>query len=435
MRRGTLGFLGENLAWLAGSLILAVFVWIAATIEQNPVEVRRFPQRIPIEIVTDDGMIVTNNPISSAQVVLRTQAAVWEILRSEDIIVHADLTGMQPGTYTVDLEVEVASNRRVVVEDWQPRQITVSIDRAAEILVQVNPNIRSSPPTGFEVTDVTIEPPEVRVTGPASQVDRVTEASIALNLRDERNAFTRDFRVSAVDEEGRTVSGVTIDPPEVSATVSIQPREDFREVFVTPNIIGEPAPGYVIFSITYEPQTVLVSGRPSALEQIPGTLPTAPIDLSGQTESFSRTVPIQLPPGVFLPSEQNVTVTVTIDTLTANRRFEHLPIQVQGLNPDMEAVIAPTEVTMLITGPQPILDTLTPDDISILADLTDLPPGGHQVPLVAVVNREGLENASISVLPPMLDVQIQPRTAEQTPEATALPSPTPTAASTQAAPQ
>ncbi len=123
-------------------------------------------------------------------------------------------------------------------------------------------------------------------------------------------------------------------------------------------------------------------------------------------------MPLELPPGIFLPTEQNVTVSVVIDTLTASRRFEHLPVQVQGLAPDasLEAVIMPTEVTMLITGPQPILDTLTPADIAIVADLTNLGPGNHQVPLQAIVNRDGLQSANISVLPPVLDVQILART-------------------------
>ncbi len=420
-------FLADNLIWLAGSLILAMFVWIAATIEQNPVEVRRFPQRIPIEIVTDEGMIVTNNPASSAQVVLRTQAAVWEILEAGDIHVFVDLTGREPGTYTVNTQVEVAAARRVVVEDWQPRQITVAIDRAAEVLVPVNADIRSLPPTGFEVASIAFDVPEVRVIGPASLVERVTTADVRLQLDDERNLFTREMRLTPVDEEGRTVPNVTLSPENVNVTVNIQPREDFREVFVTPNIVGEPAPGYVVYGITYEPQTILVSGRPSALEQLPGTVLTAPIDLSDQTRSFSRTVPVQLPPGVFLPTEQNITVTVEIDTLTASRRFEHLPVQVQGLEPGFEAVIAPTEVTLLITGPQPILDTLTPGDISIVADLSNLPPGNHQVPLQAVINREGLETAGKSVLPPMLEVQIAPESAG-TPTPTAAESPAPTQA-------
>ncbi|GAB4569701.1 MAG: hypothetical protein Kow0077_02660 [Anaerolineae bacterium] len=397
-----------NLAWAAVSLLLAVIVWIAATTQQNPVESRSFPQRIPIEIVTDEGMIVTNDPVSSAQVVLRARSDVWDTLQASDIQIVADLRGRLPGTHTVDLDIQFATVNRIIVEDYQPRQITVVLDQAAERLVPVQADIRSGPPTGFEIASITFSEQETRVTGPASQVDRVAAAEVRLVLNNERNPFTRNYRLFALDAEGRSVPDVTLIPETVDVTVDIQPREDFREVFVTPNIIGEPAAGYVIYSITYEPQTILVSGRPSALEQITGTIQTAPIDLTGQTRSFSRTVSVELPPGVFLATEQSVTVTVEIDTLTASRRFERLPVQVQGLNPasNLQATITPAEVTMLITGPQPILDTLTPDSISIIADLAGLAPGGYQIPLQAVVNREGLESAVISVLPPVLDVQI-----------------------------
>ncbi len=292
-------FVLENLGWMIGSLILAVFIWIAATTEQNPVEARRFPQRIPIQIALDEGMTITNTPTRSGQVFLRTQASVWEVLEADDITMRADLTGYAPGTYTIELTVQVATARRVVVEDWQPRQITVSIDRAGEILAEVTADVRSQPPTGFEVTEITFDPPEVRVTGPASQVQRVISASARLNLRDDRNPFTRDIQLAPIDDQGRIVSGVTLTPDTVSVSGNIQPREDYREVFVTPNITGDLPEGYVIHSITYEPQTILVSGRPSALEQLPGTIATAPVDLTGQTTSFSRNVQVELPPGVF----------------------------------------------------------------------------------------------------------------------------------------
>lgn len=414
-----------NLVWLAGALLLAIFVWIAATTMDDPVESRSFPQRIPIEIITDDGMIITNAPISSIQAVLRARSGVWATLETSDILVTADLTNQLPGTYTADLHIDFTSVNRIVVEDFQPRQITVVLDQAAERLVPIDADIRSNPPTGFEIAGITFEEQEARVTGPATQVDQVVSATVRLILEGERNAFSRSYRLFPLDDEGQVVQDVEIEPEMMEVAVDIEPREDFREVFVTPNIVGEPASGYVIYSITYEPQTVLVSGRPSDLEQITGTIPTLPIDLTGQTRSFQRTVTMELPPGVFLATNQSVTVSVEIDTLTASRRFERLPVQVQGLDPigNLEATITPTEVTMLITGPQPILDTLTPDSIIIRADLTGLEPGGHQIPLQAVVNREGLEAAVISVLPPVLDVQIVIQTPAAIPGPTDTPAP------------
>lgn len=397
-------FWTENLVWLAGSLVLAIFVWIAATVEQNPVQVARFPQRIPIQIITDEGFIVTNTPITTAQVVLRTQAAVWEILEAADISIVADLTGQPPGTYNVELDISFSTARRIVVEDWQPRQITVTIDQAAEILVPVNADIRSDPPTGFELTGISFNVPEVRVIGPASQVSRIVRADARLHMRDERSLFTREIQLSAVDEEGRLIPGVTLEPASVTVTANIQAREGYREVFVTPNIVGEPAEGYVLFGVDYRPPNVLVSGPPALLDQLPGTVLTEAIDLAGQTETFSRTVNVELPAGI--NSEQAISVTVQIDTLTASRRFEHLPVTVQGLDPGLNASFSSEEVTLLITGPEPIVDTLTPDDITILADLTGLAAGGYQVQLRAFIDRTGLEEASTSVLPSVLDVQI-----------------------------
>lgn len=412
----------ETLTWLAGALLVAVFSWIVATTEENPVEVNTFPARIPIQVIHDDNMLIIDQSTTDSEVILRTQASVWEVLEADDIIVRADLSGFEPGAYIVELSVEIVEERRVVVEDWSPRQISIEIDTAAEILVPIVEDIRSDPPIGFEITAITFQTTEVLVTGPAAEVERVVTAQAGLRLGDERNPLTTDIRLIAVDNQERAVTGVTLEPEIVSVTVNIQPLADYREVFVTPNIVGEPPPGYVVTSITYDPQTIPVRGRPRALEQLPGSVLTNPIDLTDQTQGFSRSVPVILPDNVL--AEQNITVVVEIGALPGSRNFEDLPVQIQGLDPELEALVSPENVSLFITGPAPILDTLTLDNITIVADLADLEVGSHQVPVQTIINLEGLEEATTSALPAVLDVIITARNPTPTPTSTP-PLPTP----------
>ncbi|MFC1961084.1 YbbR-like domain-containing protein, partial [Chloroflexota bacterium] len=283
-------FITANIAWLISSLLLAIFVWIAAVNEQNPVESHRYSERIPVDILIDEGMLVTNNPVSSVQLILRTTAEVWDTLTPDTIAVTANLTGQTPGTYTTDLAVDFQSASRIIVENIQPEQIIVALDQGAEKLVPIQAEVRTPPPTGFEVLSTSFSTQEALISGIASEVERVAAASVRLHLNDETNTYTRNYRLFAVDDEGATISNVIITPETVDVFVEIEPGADYREVFVVPTIVGEPAEGYVVVSITYDPQTVLVSGRPSELEQLPGTIQTTPIDLTGETGSFTRTV-------------------------------------------------------------------------------------------------------------------------------------------------
>ncbi len=422
-----LRFLAENAIWLMGSLLLAVFIWVAAVNSHNPVESRRYPERIPIRVVVDEGMIVTNIPVATAQLVLRASTGVWQNLALQDIQITADLTGKPPGVYTVPMKVTFATGDRIVVEDIQPQELTVAIDQAAERLIPVVDDIRTPPSTGLEVRNITFDPPEVLASGTASQVARVASATVRLHLGNERNTFTRNFRLFAVDSQGQPITEVTLSPDTVDVAVEIEPGADYREVFIVPDVVGEPADGYVVYSITYDPQSILVSGLPDDLEHLPGTIQTSPIDLTGQTQSFSTEVTLDLPAGVFLPAGQDITVTVQIETLTASRRFDNLPVEIQGLGEGLQAAITPNIVSMLITGPQPILDTLSSSQIAIVADLTGLDVGTHQVLLQAVIGRQGLQSAIISVLPPMPEVVISAVVPEASPTASTPPAPTPRA--------
>src|SRR5438128_11927226 len=136
-RPATLRFVLDNLGWMLGSLALAVLVWYAAVSAQNPVEQRRFPSRVPIQILKDEGLLVANTPPEVALVTVRAPRSVWEVLEPEDISVVADLTKLSPGVHTVELRGFLSPARQGVVTDMQPSQITVELARRSDKLVNI----------------------------------------------------------------------------------------------------------------------------------------------------------------------------------------------------------------------------------------------------------------------------------------------------------
>src|SRR5439155_20639129 len=88
-RPATLRFILDNLAWLVGSLALAILVWYAAVSAQNPVEQRRFSGRIPIKVLTDEGMLVVSDAPQTALVTIRAPRTIWDVLEASDVQVEA----------------------------------------------------------------------------------------------------------------------------------------------------------------------------------------------------------------------------------------------------------------------------------------------------------------------------------------------------------
>src|SRR5689334_5098585 len=114
----------NNLLWFLASLVVAILVWFVATIEANPIEERVFT--LPITVVPDDGMIVTQQSNETARVIVRAQSSTLQLLQSNDIEVSVNLSGLDAGEHTLPLIVKIA---RSASTDTQPAQIRVSLER------------------------------------------------------------------------------------------------------------------------------------------------------------------------------------------------------------------------------------------------------------------------------------------------------------------
>ena len=149
-RSPVLRFIVDNLGWMLGSIALATVVWYVAWSGENPVAQRRFPTRIPVQIITDDGLIVVSPDSTTAVVTIRAPQSVWDVLEPEDVSVVADLSKKPPGTYNKVALVGVLSDtRRGSVVDIQPSQLTIQIAKRTEQLVNVNVIKLTEPPPGF----------------------------------------------------------------------------------------------------------------------------------------------------------------------------------------------------------------------------------------------------------------------------------------------
>jgi YbbR domain-containing protein len=393
--------IGHNLLWFAASLVLALMVWIVATMQADPISERAF-SGIPVQIEPDAGLLVVGITPRPVTVLVRAQQSVLSLLTSQDITVHADLAGKGPGTYAVELDVQVA---RRAVADTRPRQTSVTLEEIQSRLVEVRPNIAQEPPLGFQREAPIFSDSQILVSGASSQVQEVAAVQVTLDLSQQRTTLEEDIPLTPVDSQGNIVAEVTLEPQSVQVTVQVTRREDVREVSITPNIdTGSLSEGYIITSLGYEPQTVFVSGN---LTQIPDSLFTQRISLENRAEDFEIIVPVVLPgEGLLILGQQDITVSVGISALTITRQFENIPVTIIGLAEGLEAQPVTTQVTVLITGPQAELQMLEPDDLQVVLDLNSLLPDTYELTPVVSNSQGPLDLENVSVLPATIGVTI-----------------------------
>jgi YbbR domain-containing protein len=246
----------------------------------------------------------------------------------------------------------------------------------------------------------------VRIRGPVSQVRKITDVFALVQLEGERNNLEQSLSVvPRAEEELVSSSDLVIEPETVDVTVPIQTREGFRTVAILPNIQGRPPTGYT-WQVEYTPETITVTGAQLRLDSMTVPVLTDAIDLSSQTESFERTVGVILPPLIAPATEQTITVSITIEAIESFHQFSDIPVESQGLPPAYRATIVPDTVTVVVTGPRPIINSINTTDVRAIVDLIDLAPDTYTLAPQIVIVQEGVPQDGISVLPAVVEVQI-----------------------------
>lgn len=396
----------DNAMWFAGSMALAFFVWVIASLQSDPVQERIF-RNIPVQVDFSPGLVITDQSRETVTVTVRGPQSTLDQLDSDDIEVRADLTSLGTGLHRVNLEPR--ASRRASV-DTSPRQIMITLEEASEQFKPITVVTTNAPPAGYEISagSPVLDVNQVLVSGPLSKVDQVTAVRVTLDLRNERSSFQGDYRLVPIDLDDSPVSDVVLDPSTIHIAVQIEPRPDIREVRITPNILAETLPdGYALTEISYDPQMILVSGSPERLANAPGTFFTDPIDLVGHTSSFEQDVTVQIPDeNLFVVGAQNIRVSIGITPLIASRQLDRIPIQVFGADTGLTAALVPDEVTVLITGPQLLVQNLESTNLRVIVDLTGLAEGNYQIPPEVSISQGQTADTNLSVLPAEIDVVI-----------------------------
>lgn len=419
----TLQAISRNLAWMLASILLALVVWVAATMANNPVEQRELPG-VDITYEIPEGFVLVNEQTlpQTVSVFIRTQESEWGLLVPDDVTVIAQPEDVrEPGEYRVELDAMINEPRFGTVAAVRPSTLTLEIGVLSEARAPIDVVVRREPPLGYSYpSELVCDQTEVVVQGSEERVQSVVSAEVRMDLSDKRNPFTETFDLIPVNADGRTVSNVELSPTRVVCSVDIQVREDVTPIEVLPATTGSPPDGYIFEGYdSFSPRSVGVTGDRDAIASMNRVVRTAPIDLRGRTETFTIEVPVQLPAGVRLvPADQTISVTVRIAPQTTTRQYEDVPVIVTGLDEERYQVrgLANT-VTVFITGPEDRLPD--PGDVTVEVSVTELGTGNHQVSPEPMVGGDPQpEGLALSVEPQELSLTIEALTAPTTPTAT-----------------
>jgi len=129
---------------------------------------------------------------------------------------------------------------------------------------------------------------------------------------------------------------------------------------------------------------------------------TEPVDLSGQTQSFTTVARLVAPAGTSL-AQTSVEVTVTIREVSAEKVFGAVPIAVQNAPEGWEVTLSQPTAEVRLTGRYTLVHPLDASAVMAYVDVQGLGPGTHRLPVKVVYPPEIVETA---IDPAMVEVTI-----------------------------
>jgi len=391
--------LGKNVRSLAWALILGLSVWIAAVTAADPDEVRIIPAPVPLEVVGQDPSLVTTGELpKDVRLTVRAPQSVWDQLAASPDSVRAilDLSGVEAGEHRVSpqIQIEVRPARVVTVS---PASFNISLEPLEARTLAVQTTITGQTAIGYQAGELKLEPQEVVVSGPTSTVSQSTRARVVVPLAGIRESIDQDFAVEVLDENNAAVPGVAAQPPAVHVSVPVIRQGGFRDMAVKVVVRGQVEPGYQLDSISVFPPVVTVySSDADLVSRLPGVVETEPVDLNGASSNTNLRVQLVLPSGVSVVGQQTVLIQAGISPVQSSITLTGQTVEIKGLQDGMQAQVSPATVDVILSGPIPILDTLRPQDVQVIVDVTDLAVGSYQLTPTVQILASGVKVESVN---------------------------------------
>lgn len=392
--------INKNITKRILSVMLALLLWVYVITEQNPDITKDIT--IPVKLVNtvfleESNMILVSDP-SSFKLTLKIKGKnkVLEKLNESTVEAVADLEGHRlKGDNFLEIKISgIPENVNILQKSSESLKVVLEQRVTTQKSVQIN--LMGNPQQGMAAMAPLMVPSDVIIIGAESQIRKISSVRVDVDIAGVAGAVKKILPVRVLDENGKDISGITIDPVNVEVSI---PVENTKRVSVEADLTGKPAEGHLVNNVSSAPGEILIAGKPEVLAGI-NSIKTEKIDITGETADVSRDIGLVLPEGIEVvnaPGPVKVTVDIEKDVTSeiTISSFEH-----RNLAEDMKLDSIQGEVVVSLKGAESrVADAAS--HISFYVDLKNAVEGNNVID-VSWEAPEGIE--VLSVLPHQVTV-------------------------------
>lgn len=382
----------HNLGLKLLSIALAGLLWLVVINSQDPVETRTF-EDLPVTIINESALaakdkipeIVEGDTIS---VVVEARRSICEKLTKADIVAVADFEKISV-TDAVPIEVSVNgySERDVEIIRGMNQVMKLRLENTLTRDFRVKISTTGNAKEGYVIGDMVASPNMITLTGSSTQISKIKEVVLMVDI-DNISVDSHAKGVPVIyDRNGDVVnsSKVTMSTNEVSVSIPVLKTKTVRIIVTT---VGEPAPGYEVGLISYQPDMVTVAGTLGDLVLLGSTL-RAQCDVTDQSTLVEENIDISSLWSRNLDSlrvvdEEKLAVTITMKPY-AEKTFEMSgeDIEIRGLSEKYTGKVTMlSEKQIHVSGKAASMQNLSLQTLAPYIDLSEImTTGSFTVPV------------------------------------------------------
>ena len=392
--------------YIALATLVAISIWIYADLTGNPDGTARIVTKefkdIPIEYLDADAalgsrglMLLEEGTDTTVDVTL--QGTRWDLAKvdRDDLLIQADLsnittTGSQTVSNKPGFKIRTLS-QIVSYSDIKPYTATVNIGELYSKSVTVHYEIVGNVAAGYSGGELEVSPASFEVRGQKETLDRISYAKVTLDIgTDAMATVSRELSYQYYDEKGQVVdsSNVHSNVETVQATLPVNVT---KEVDLVMNF--KESPGASLSNVTYKitPAKITITGDAEQLRGV-DSLVLADFNLVELNSAALYNYVIPVPEGCEnLSGTSQATLQLSFKDMTeadiTTSRIQYENLLTEGKYVDLLTL----EVTVHIFGTSADVARVEPDDILVVADLTEFnnAAGSYTVPAKVLVDTTG----------------------------------------------
>ena len=362
------------------------------------------------DILRDRKLLVTEKDQQSVSLTILGKRNVVSAIKKDEVEVSVDLTdirstGVYEKVYTVTFPDSVKEDAIIIVKR-SPEYVTVNIDNLITKPVEVRGDFEGSVQDGYMQEPIVYEPATVMVSGPEEVVSHIACAKVVLDRENLNRTVTGTVSYTLLDYEDKAVDRqeLSVDVEEVRYTIPIVMVKD---IVLTVDLIEGGGAKATNAVVEVKPNVLTVTGDAELIQGI-NQITLGAIDLAAFEQTYTVTYPIPLPNGAEnLSGDKEAIVTVNIRGLAARHI---LTTKISFINVSDGYVANPITQykEIVIRGPEEIIYLVAPDNVQLVADLSEYgnAVGRYSVPTTVYITGfsevgvvEGNYNVVVSLEP------------------------------------